>query len=217
MDAYFKPEGDRPTATGRTGRSYRDDNNPESFDLPRLRRDVSDAAENGSCRVLIVEGLLTLWDCGLYEQLDLRLFVDWPVRDERSVRRLKRNQCNGDTPLTKSRTYTLTSSARGTTCMSSRADGRRTWSSTAAAARTMRWPSSRRTSERALTNANQTLPKPKASDFLCLYGFSATTRRVNFPHCLEKTKHSAPPVKATANQSRIVLSQPKDSENAAIP
>lgn len=72
MDAYFKPEGDRPTATGRTGRSYRDDNNPESFDLPRLRRDVSDAAENGSCRVLIVEGLLTLWDCGLYEQLDLR-------------------------------------------------------------------------------------------------------------------------------------------------
>ena len=45
MDAYFKPEGDRPTATGRTGRSYRDDNNPESFDLPRLRRDVSDAAE----------------------------------------------------------------------------------------------------------------------------------------------------------------------------
>lgn len=41
----------------------------------------------------------------------------------------------------------------------------------------------------------------KASDFLCLYGFSATTRRVNFPHCLEKTKHSAPPVKATANQS----------------
>lgn len=90
MDAYFKPEGDRPTATGRTGRSYRDDNNPESFDLPRLRRDVSDAAENGSCRVLIVEGLLTLWDCGLYEQLDLRLFVDCRA-DERIVRRLKRN------------------------------------------------------------------------------------------------------------------------------
>lgn len=40
--------------------------------------------------MLIVEGLLTLWDCGLYEQLDLRLFVDCRA-DERIVRRLKRN------------------------------------------------------------------------------------------------------------------------------
>ena len=216
MDAYFKPEGDRPTATGRTGRSYRDDNNPESFDLPRLRRDVSDAAENGSCRVLIVEGLLTLWDCGLYEQLDLRLFVDCRA-DERIVRRLKRNMQWGYTFDEIADVYLdLVRTEARHVCRAEPMEGgpghqrQRLHGQCAGRPRVVH-PNA------ALTNANRTLPKPKASDFLCLYGFSATTRRVNFPHCLEKTKHSAPPVKATANQSRIVLSQPKDSENAAIP
>ena len=67
MDAYFKPEAERPSAVGNTGRRYRDDNCPEAFDLPRLRRDAAEAAESGGCRVLIVEGLLTLWDRALYE------------------------------------------------------------------------------------------------------------------------------------------------------
>ena len=90
MDAYFKPEAERPSAVGNTGRRYRDDNCPEAFDLPRLRRDAAEAAESGGCRVLIVEGLLTLWDRALYEMLDLRLYVDCRA-DERIVRRLRRN------------------------------------------------------------------------------------------------------------------------------
>jgi len=90
MDAYFKPEAERPSAVGSTGRRYRDDNCPEAFDLPRLRRDAAEAAESGGCRVLILEGLLTLWDRALYEMLDLRLYVDCRA-DERIVRRLRRN------------------------------------------------------------------------------------------------------------------------------
>jgi uridine kinase len=40
--------------------------------------------------VVIVEGLLTLWDDNICELLDLKLFVDCKS-DERIVRRIKRN------------------------------------------------------------------------------------------------------------------------------
>ncbi|MDU1854718.1 MAG: uridine kinase, partial [Clostridium baratii] len=40
--------------------------------------------------VIILEGLLTLWDEEIYSLLDLKLFVDCKA-DERIVRRLKRN------------------------------------------------------------------------------------------------------------------------------
>ena len=40
--------------------------------------------------MVIIEGLLTLWDQEIAEQLDLRLFVDCRP-DERIVRRLRRN------------------------------------------------------------------------------------------------------------------------------
>jgi len=48
MDAYFKPEAERPSAVGSTGRRYRDDNCPEAFDLPRLRRGLRKAAAAAS-------------------------------------------------------------------------------------------------------------------------------------------------------------------------
>jgi uridine kinase len=40
--------------------------------------------------VVIIEGLLTLWDQEIYSRLDLKLFVDCRP-DERIVRRLRRN------------------------------------------------------------------------------------------------------------------------------
>lgn len=58
------------------------------MDLPKLAQDL--AAARTKHQVVIVEGLLTLWDQAIYDQLDLKLFVDCRA-DERIVRRLKRN------------------------------------------------------------------------------------------------------------------------------
>lgn len=95
MDAYFKEPKDRPTAIAPvTGKPYRDDNHPMSFELSRLKQNLKEAAESGKYQVIVVEGLLTLWDQEIYDQLDLRLFVDCQA-DERIVRRLKRNMTWG--------------------------------------------------------------------------------------------------------------------------
>jgi len=41
MDSYFKAEQDRGIATAPiTGKEYRDDNHPSSFDLPGLKLDM---------------------------------------------------------------------------------------------------------------------------------------------------------------------------------
>ncbi len=91
MDSYFKPEESRSVAQSPvTGKAYRDDNHPSSFDLATLKRDLAEAVYGGQVQVVIVEGLLTLWDDELCEQADLRLFVECRA-DERIVRRLKRN------------------------------------------------------------------------------------------------------------------------------
>ena len=91
MDSYFKPEAERPVAEATiAGKMYRDDNHPDSFDLRKLKQDLSQAIRDGRFQVVILEGLLTLWDKEIYEQLDLRLFVDCK-EDERIVRRLRRN------------------------------------------------------------------------------------------------------------------------------
>lgn len=95
MDSYFKDEKERPIAVSPiTEREYRDDNHPLTVDLSRLKQDMADIIQEGSCQILIVEGLLTLWDKEIYEQLDLKLFVDCRP-DERIVRRLKRNMTWG--------------------------------------------------------------------------------------------------------------------------
>ncbi|MCH5198348.1 MAG: hypothetical protein J1E34_05525 [Oscillospiraceae bacterium] len=91
MDTYFKAEEERLIVEAPiTGSEYRDDNHPSSFNLNELKRDLANILSDGQIRVVIVEGLLTLWDNEILEQLDLRLFVDCRA-DERIVRRLKRN------------------------------------------------------------------------------------------------------------------------------
>jgi len=95
MDSYFKPAGERPVAKAPiTGKEYMDDNHPLTMDLPKLKQDMTNIIQEGSCQILIIEGLLTLWDDEIYEQLDLKLFVDCRP-DERIVRRLKRNMTWG--------------------------------------------------------------------------------------------------------------------------
>lgn len=91
MDEYFKPEKDRPHSRAFAGdRIYVDDNHPETMDLQKLYQDIKTRKESREADVILVEGLLTLYDdqiCGL---LDLKLFVDCRA-DERILRRLKRN------------------------------------------------------------------------------------------------------------------------------
>jgi len=95
MDGYFKPADQRPhTAAPITGKVYTDDNHPETVDLPQLKRDLAADIAAGACDVLIVEGLLTLWDEDICARLDLKLFVECRT-DERIVRRLKRNMTYG--------------------------------------------------------------------------------------------------------------------------
>ncbi|MGI6380743.1 MAG: uridine kinase family protein [Anaerolineae bacterium] len=94
MDRYFWPVKPRVRAAF-TGTEWDDYNQPASFDLASLHRDIeafctSDAPPD----VVIVEGLMTLHDDVLREKLDLRIFVDAPP-DERIVRRLRRNMATG--------------------------------------------------------------------------------------------------------------------------
>lgn len=91
MDSYFKPEDDRPRSIAPvSGRAYVDDNHPLTMDLPKLNEDLTNAVESGMFDVIIVEGLLTLWDKDICGKLDLKLFVDCRA-DERIVRRIRRN------------------------------------------------------------------------------------------------------------------------------
>jgi uridine kinase len=94
MDDYFKPEEKRPHVEAPiTGIKYIDDNHPETIDLSQLHVDITNALKE-DYQVVIVEGLLTLWDKDIYRKLDLKLFVDCRA-DERIVRRLRRNMSWG--------------------------------------------------------------------------------------------------------------------------
>lgn len=91
MDSYFKKAEDRPVSTAPiSGKVYIDDNHPLTMDLPKLEEDLEEYIKNGSAQVVIIEGLLTLWDENILKNLDLKLFVDCRA-DERIVRRIKRN------------------------------------------------------------------------------------------------------------------------------
>lgn len=96
MDDYFKSENERPCSEAFvSGKKYMDDNHPLTVDLERLKHDV----KNLLCKnidVVIIEGLLTLWDREIYGLLDLKLFVDCRA-DERIVRRIRRNTEWGQT------------------------------------------------------------------------------------------------------------------------
>ncbi len=88
MDAYYKPEHELPLVTTSNGKTYRDYNCPEAFDLERMKAEIEQAKSTAD--ILIVEGLLTLWDEEICKQANLRVFVDCPA-DVRIVRRIKRN------------------------------------------------------------------------------------------------------------------------------
>lgn len=95
MDRYFlsiKPKVVAPFS----GAVYDDFNQPASFDLDRLVHDLDAllTRQEDAPDVIIVEGLMTLYDEAVRARLDLRLFVDTPA-DERIVRRLKRNMARG--------------------------------------------------------------------------------------------------------------------------
>lgn len=95
MDSYFKPSDKRHFSAGPvTGKQYVDDNHPLTMDLPKLAADLDKAAALGEYAVIIVEGLLTLWDDDICGKLDLKLFIDCRA-DERIVRRLRRNMKRG--------------------------------------------------------------------------------------------------------------------------
>jgi len=90
-DSYFKPGKDRPQSKAPiTGKTYRDDNHPLTLDLPKLASDLAKKIAKGQHQVIVIEGYITLHDPAIYEQLDLKLFVDCRA-DERIVRRLRRN------------------------------------------------------------------------------------------------------------------------------
>lgn len=90
LDQYFLPLEERPHTTGfANGKDYRDDNSPASFGLERLHHDLETAIQS-DVAVIIVEGILALWDEEIYSKLDLRLYVDCPD-EERVCRRIRRH------------------------------------------------------------------------------------------------------------------------------
>lgn len=94
MDAYFKKEKDRPIQVSMMNQKcYRDDNHPHSFHLHQLYQDICQAM-NETYEIIIIEGLLTLYDEKICSLLDLKIFIDCRA-DERIVRRLKRNMNKG--------------------------------------------------------------------------------------------------------------------------
>jgi len=89
QDRYFLPSAELPVHATRSGKSWPDHNHPDSFDFARLRADLR-AAREGSADVVILEGILALYDAELRSLMDLRLFVEADA-DERIVRRIRRN------------------------------------------------------------------------------------------------------------------------------
>ncbi|WFR59665.1 AAA family ATPase [Anaerocolumna sp. AGMB13025] len=94
MDDYFKPEEQRPYSKGPVMETmYVDDNHPDTINLEQLHTDLK-AAISSNYDLIILEGLLVLWDEEIFSALDLKLFVDCRP-DERIVRRLRRNMTWG--------------------------------------------------------------------------------------------------------------------------
>ena len=75
------------------GREWPDYNQPGTVDWPRLRTDLR-AAREGEAEIVLLEGILVLYDAELRELMDLRLFVA-AEPDERILRRLRRNLARG--------------------------------------------------------------------------------------------------------------------------
>lgn len=95
MDTFFK-WGALPTAVSHlSGKTYDDYNCPDTVKWDEFHQAFDEAA-SGNHDVILVEGLLVLWDEYLKDKMDLRLFIDCRA-DERIVRRIRRNTARGMT------------------------------------------------------------------------------------------------------------------------
>lgn len=93
MDDYYKVH--KPNVTSPITRVvYADYNHPDSFDFDRLINDYSIIAKQ-DMDVIIIEGLMTLYEERIREILDLKIYVDCQA-DERIIRRIKRNSSWGE-------------------------------------------------------------------------------------------------------------------------
>ncbi|MBR6571601.1 MAG: AAA family ATPase [Clostridia bacterium] len=89
MDTFFKWDALPLAASHLNGKVYEDYNSPETVRWDDFHHAFDEAANSG-CDVVLVEGLLVLWDEYLRDKLDVRVFVDCRA-DERIVRRIRRN------------------------------------------------------------------------------------------------------------------------------
>jgi len=95
QDSYYLPQKKLPQVQAPlSGKTYRDYNHPQSIELDKLTRDIDKAKASSKYDVIIIEGVFVLQHLPIFEQLDLKLFVDCPA-DERIVRRLRRNMTWG--------------------------------------------------------------------------------------------------------------------------
>ena len=90
MDEYYKEESQRPRVEGISdGKEYTDDNHPLSLDLDKCYTDIVRDSQ-GDLNILIIEGILSLWDTRIFDLLNLKVFVDCDP-SERLRRQILRN------------------------------------------------------------------------------------------------------------------------------
>ena len=89
MDTFFKWNELPKAVSHLSGKTYDDYNSPETVRWDDFHQAFEKAA-SGEYDVILVEGLLVLWDEYLKDRLDVRVFVDCRA-DERIVRRIRRN------------------------------------------------------------------------------------------------------------------------------
>ena len=95
IDSYYKPEAELPLAVSpQNGKTYRDYNHPDSLNLSECVQDLAKLKASGKFQVIIIEGIFALQHQAIFEQLDLKIFIDCPA-DVRIVRRLQRNMAWG--------------------------------------------------------------------------------------------------------------------------
>lgn len=115
LDSYYVDDLDQPIEQ-RAAANY---DHPDAFDWPLLNDHIA-ALTNGAsvpvpvydytryartgvrqvhpCRIIVIEGILVLWEPQLRERFDLKIFVDTPA-DLRFIRRLQRDVAErGRTP-----------------------------------------------------------------------------------------------------------------------
>lgn len=94
LDQYFKEPSERPVVKGfLNGKTYRDDNHPDTINWSRFHADLEEARTQ-DWDVILVEGMFALWDEKLASLLDLKVYVDCDP-NERFARRVARNLSYG--------------------------------------------------------------------------------------------------------------------------